>query len=119
MTFTKGIKKLYIILKSNVHIIEFTKRKKIIAFLRVKTWGNNMAKPQKIFTVNDVFRSTDLVTINVEIPEELYSLTQKDVINNVQDGTTSLTIEQYAGVLMQIGYNWGLYKGLKKYFTGD
>ena len=78
-----------------------------------------MTEKSKPLTAKDVFHGTELVTINVEIPAKLYNSLLQDLDNEVKSGNMSLTIEQLAGTLLQVGYNWMQYKQLKKVFTLD
>jgi hypothetical protein len=74
----------------------------------------NIKKP--ILTEKSLFQGKEIVTISCEIPKELYDTLVPAHRMEVSNGSTSLTFEQFAGSILQIGYNWTLYSHLKKTF---
>lgn len=52
----------------------------------------------------------------MEIPEDVYSKLIEMHVNEVALGNMSLTIEQFIGGFVILGYNWSLYQQLKKTF---
>ena len=75
-----------------------------------------MKLPSSIITEKDVFNGKKLVTISVEVPEELATNLNHAHIQEITEGNASLTIEQFNGGVLQLGYNWLLYSGLKQFF---
>ena len=75
-----------------------------------------MKLPSPVINEKDIFQGKKLVTITVEVPEELATNLNQTHIKEVSEGRSSLTIEQYNGAVLQVGYNWLLYSGLKKFF---
>jgi hypothetical protein len=63
-----------------------------------------------------MFQGKEIVTINVEITKDLYKQILQAHKDEIDTGQVSLTPEQYVGGLLQIGYNWVIYKNLKKVF---
>lgn len=75
---------------------------------------SDMKKP--ILTEQSLFQGKEVVTINCEIPKELYDTLVQAHHKEVAVGGTSLTFEQYSGSFLQLGYNWILYSNLKQTF---
>lgn len=77
----------------------------------------NKIKPIKSnFSENDLFQGKEIITINVEITKDLYKQILQSHKDELDTGSVSLSTEQYVGGLLQIGYNWVVYKNLKKVF---
>ena len=74
----------------------------------------NIKKP--ILTEQSLFQGKKVVTINADIPTELNDTLVLAHQREVSNGATSLTFEQFAGSILQIGHNWVLYSQLKKTF---
>lgn len=73
-----------------------------------------MKKPS--LTENILFNGKDTVTINAEIPEDLWNNIAKAHDDEIKNGNSSLTIEQFSGGFIQLVYNWTLYLALKSVY---
>lgn len=76
-----------------------------------------MNKKGQIITEHDVFNGKETIPITIEIPLEFYTNLSNAYQKEIQVGKTTLTIEQYVGGVLQIGYNWLIYSGLKQFFN--
>jgi len=67
-------------------------------------------------TEQSLFNGQETIPVTIEIPKELYEKVSKAHLQTINEGKSSLTIEQYTGSILQIGFNWVLYNELKKFF---
>jgi hypothetical protein len=70
---------------------------------------------KKTISEKDIFNG-ELTTISVEIPKNLCEKISIDYKTEMENGTTSVTFEQFGGAFLQLGYNYNAYSMLRKAF---
>lgn len=67
-------------------------------------------------TEQSLFKGCETTTISIEIPTIICNMITEAYHKSIAQGVTSLTFEQYAGILLQTGVSWNQYTELKKMF---